>query len=512
MRTFALPPTKGAYADYRMSTSHTPGPKSTAPRNPGATDSRLAANGRQADGRHLDGHANGCPEATALPKIVTEVPGTRSRALFEAEQQHIAPGRQRISQLAGVAFDHGAGATLTDVDGNVYLDFFAGVAVASLGHGHPALAQALARQSSRLIVGTFATPERAEAFRMLSEEAPAGLSRAHLYSGGAEAVEAALRLARSATKRHEVLGFWGGFHGKTAGVMGLIGDESKQGYGPLAAGQYLVPYADCYRCPFKMEYPGCGMYCVDFARQQLKRSSAGALAAVVAEPMQGTAGNVIPPDDYMPALKELAREHGALLIADEMITGFGRTGKMWGVEHSGVSPDIMTVGKGMGSGFPVSGVLLGEELGRSEPFSKPSASSSSYGGNPLAAVAVAQTLRTIRDERLIENSATVGAFLLERLARLKEKYEFVGDVRGKGLMIGIDLVRDRGSKQALGRSVTETIFKEALRRGLLVMGYFARMRINPPLVITREQAEAGAEILDEVFAHVRDHIDWRSAP
>jgi 4-aminobutyrate aminotransferase / (S)-3-amino-2-methylpropionate transaminase / 5-aminovalerate transaminase len=166
----------------------------------------------------------------------------------------------------------------------------------------------------------------------------------------------------------------------------------------------------------------------------------------------------------------------------------------------------------MGSGFPVSGVLLSEELGRSEPFGKPSASSSSYGGNPLAAVAVAETLRTIEREGLIANSAVVGAFLLDRLMRLREKYEFIGDVRGKGLLIGVDLVRDRKTKEMLGRSITETIFKEALKRGLLVMGYFPRMRINPPLVITREQAETGAEILDEVFAHVRDHLDWRNGP
>lgn len=492
-----------------MSTSDTPTPESSSSR----TVSRTSRAAVVAVDRHQSSDdANDRSEAKALPKIISEVPGARSRELFDDEQRHIAPGRQRISQLAGVAFDHGAGAMLTDVDGNVYVDFFAGVGVASLGHGHPALAQALSRQASRLIVGTFATAERAEAFRMIGEAAPVGLNRAHLYSGGAEAVEAALRLARSATKRHEALSFWGGFHGKTGGVIGLIGDESKQGYGPLPGGQYSVPYADCYRCPFKMEYPKCGLYCVDFARQQLKRSSAGALAAVVAEPMQGTAGNVIPPDDYMPALKALAREHGALLIADEMITGFGRTGRMWGVDHSGVKPDIMTVGKGMGSGFPVSGVLLSEKLGRSEPFGKPSASSSSYGGNPLAAVALATTLRAIRDERLVKNSATVGAFLLNRLMRLKEKYEFVGDVRGRGLMIGIDLVRDRKSRETLGRSVTETIFKESLKRGLLIMGYFPRMRINPPLVITREQAEAGAEILDEVFAHVRDHVDWRCAP
>jgi 4-aminobutyrate aminotransferase / (S)-3-amino-2-methylpropionate transaminase / 5-aminovalerate transaminase len=446
-----------------------------------------------------------------LPNIKTAVPGPRSREIFADEQSHIAPGRQRISLLAGVAFDHGDGATLTDADGNVYVDFFAGVAVASLGHGHPGLAQALAHQASRLMVGTFATRERAEAFRLLAEVAPGNLKRAHLYSGGAEAVEAALRLARSATKKHEAVSFWGGFHGKSGGVMGLIGDESKHGYGPLQGGQYQVPYADCYRCPFKLEYPSCGLYCVDFARQQVKNSSTGAVAAIVAEPMQGTAGNVIPPDDWMPAIKSVAKDIGALLIADEMITGFARTGKMWGVEHSGVQPDIVTVGKGMGSGFPVSGVLLSDELGTAEPFSKPSASSSSYGGNPLAAVAVAETIKAIRSQNLIENSRTVGAAMLNRLLEFTEKYEFVGDVRGKGLMIGLDLVRNRDTRELLSRKVTELIFKESLKRGLVIMGYFPRVRINPPLVITEAQAEAGVAILDEVFAHVRDHVDWRAA-
>src|SRR5216684_4321216 len=403
-----------------------------------------------------------------LPSITTPIPGPRSREIFADEQRYVAPGRQRISLLAGVAFDHGEGATLTDADDNVYLDFYAGVAVASLGHGHPALSRALAHQAS-------------------------------------------LRLARSATKKHEIVGFWGGFHGKTGGVIGLIGDESKQGYGPLPGGRYQVPYADCYRCPFKLEYPSCGLSCVDFAREQIKNSSAGDIAAIIVEPIQGTAGNVIPPDDWMPAIKSVAKDEGALLIADEMITGFGRTGKMWGVEHSGVTPDIVTVGKGMGSGFPVSGVLMSDELGRAEPFSKPSASSSSYGGNPLAAVAVSETIKAIRDERLVENSRKVGAILLARLNALKEKYEFVGDVRGKGLLIGIDLVRNLKTKALMSRRVTEVIFREALKRGLLLMGYFPRVRINPPLVITEAQAEAGAGILDEVFAYLRDHVDWRVA-
>ena len=194
-----------------------------------------------------------------------------------------------------------------------------------------------------------------------------------------------------------------------------------------------------------------------------------------------------------------------------MITGFGRTGKMWGVDHTGVQPDIVTVGKGMGAGFPVSGVLMSEQLGKSEPFGKPSASSSSYGGNPLAATAVAETIKIIKEDKLVENSRKVGGQMLHRLNTLKEKYEFIGDVRGKGLLIGIDLVRDLKTREPLSRKVTEQIFMEALRRGIVTMTYFPRVRINPPLVITEEQAETGVAILDEVFAHVRDHMDWRAA-
>ncbi len=446
-----------------------------------------------------------------LPSVKTAIPGPESRKIFDEEQKFIAPGRQRVSLLAGIAFDHGDGATLTDADGNTYIDLYAGIAVASLGHAHPRVTKAVSKQAGRLTVGTFATRERAEAFRLISEVAPPSLNRSHLFSGGAEAVEAALRLARSATKKHEVVSFWGGFHGKTGGVLGLIGDESKKGYGPLPGGRYQVPYADCYRCPFKLKHPSCGLLCVDFARDQIKNSSAGEVAAVLVEPMQGTAGNVIPPDDWLPAIQSVAKEINALLIADEMITGFGLTGKMWGVEHTGVQPDIVTVGKGMGAGFPVSGVLMSEELGKSEPFGKPSASSSSYGGNPLAATAVAETIKTIRDEKLVENSRKVGGQMLHRLTALKEKYEFIGDVRGKGLLIGIDLVRDLKTREPLSRKVTEQIFMEALRRGIVTMTYFPRVRINPPLVITEQQAETGMAILDEVFAHVRDHIDWRAA-
>ncbi len=396
----------------------------------------------------------------------------------------------------------GRGCTLFDADGNEYLDFFAGVAVASLGHSHPRFVAGLSDQLQRLTVGSFTTEVRVALVKLLAELAPGGLKRTQLYSGGAEAVEAAVRLAKSYTKKHEIVGFWGGFHGKTGGVMGLIGDEWKQKWGPLAPGTHLVPYADCYRCPFKLSYPQCGMFCVEFIRKSLKINTAGALAAIIIEPMQGTAGNVVPPPEFLPAVADIARENDALLIVDEMITGFGRTGSMFACDHTDTEPDVMTIGKGFGSGFPVTGLMSTDEITASYPFAKPSSSSSSYGGNPLGAAAALTTVETILDEDLVENSERVGAVLLHGLRQLQEKYEFIGDVRGAGLLIGMDLVKDRQSKQPLAAAITEEIFRAALRRGLLLMGYFARIRINPPLVLTESEARDGVAILDEVFAEV----------
>jgi 4-aminobutyrate aminotransferase-like enzyme len=422
--------------------------------------------------------------------------------LHADERELIAPGLQRIAQLSELAFASGSGCTLVDVDGNEYLDFFAGVAVASLGHSHPRFVAAVREQLESLIVGSFTSEVRLRLLKLLASLAPGSLRRTQLYSGGAEAVEAALRLAKAYTKKHEVVGFWGGFHGKTGGVIGLIGDEWKQGWGPLPGGTYQVPYADCYRCPFKLTYPQCGMYCLDFVRQSLRVTTGGAIAAIIVEPMQGTAGNVVPPPEFLPGVRDIAREHDALLIADEMITGLGRTGRMFGCEHTGVEPDVMTIGKGLGNGFPVSGIMSTDEITAARPFANASASSSSYGGNPLAAAAALATVETIVDDGLAENAGRVGAVLLRELRHLQDRYELIGDVRGAGLLIGLDLVKDRRTKEPLGREVCERIFLGALRRGLLLMGYFSRVRINPPLVLTETQARDGVAILDEVFAEV----------
>ncbi len=423
-----------------------------------------------------------------------------SRQLYREEQRFMSPGLQEVSQLAQLTVKEGQGCWLYDMEGHRYLDFMAGVAVCSLGHSHPNYVRALKDQLDKVTVGSFTSENRVELLRLITSLSPQGLDKIQLYSGGAEAVEAAIRLARAYTKKYEILSFWGGFHGKSGGVLGLIGDPFKQGWGPVHPGLHLAPYADCYRCPFNMKHPGCGLFCLDFVRKVIANNTTGSLAAIIVETIQGTAGNVVPPAEFLHGLVEIAHENNALLIADEMITGFGRTGKMFGSNHSGILPDIMTIGKGMGNGFPISGLLSSTEITAARPFSKPSSSSSSYGGNPLAATAALATVRTIVDDSLVENSRQVGDFLLQGLRRLQEKYSFIGDVRGRGLLIGIELVKDRKTKEPLDKSFTKQLFLETLSRGLIGMNYKPNFRINPPLTLTLEEAEIGLNIIDDVFA------------
>src|SRR2546426_2034946 len=371
----------------------------------------------------------------------------------------------------------GVDCTLIDEDGHEYIDFIAGIAVGSVGHCHPHYVEALKRQVERLTFGSFTTETRAKFLDLVASVTPEGLTRIQMFSGGAEAVEAALRLAHAATGKAEVLGFWGGFHGKTAGVLPLLGSEFKHHLGPFVPGRYSSPYADCYRCPFKLRFPDCGIACAEFVRDVIRYQTAGEIAAIIVEPIQGTAGNVVPPDGFLRAVQAIAREHDALLIADEMLSGFGRTGAMWGCEHDGVVPDIMTVGKGMGGGFPLSGVISTSELTSKKPWSNPSASSSSYGGNPLAAAAGLAALQIIVKEDLVANPDRVGRAMLAGLEAMKDKHRCVGEVRGKGLMLGIELVADRKSKEPIAREFTRTLYQECLRRGA---GALASTHTPPP--------------------------------
>ncbi|CAN5307230.1 acetyl ornithine aminotransferase family protein [soil metagenome] len=434
----------------------------------------------------------------------TAVPGPKSTELREREDAILAPGLQGYATMSGIVADHAEGSAITDVDGNTFLDLIGGIGVGALGHSHPSVTRAITDQVKKISVGSLTSTPRVELGERVAAHAPApGLDRLQLYTSGAEAVESALRLAKARTGKYELVSFWGGFHGKTAGAMSLLGTTGKRGLGPFAGGAHQIPYADCYRCPLSLTHPSCGLACVELGRKQLRASSTGQVAAFIVEPMQGTAGNVIPPDDFLPAVRALADENDALLIADEMITGFGRTGKYWGIEHSGVRPDIVTVGKAFGGGFPLSGVLTTTEIAQTRPWSLPSGSSSSYGGNALGAAAGVAALRAIDEERLVDNAAAVGAILLRELESFVDEYPFVGHVSGRGMFLRVELVRDKRTKEPLDRALTERIFHDLVARGLLTMAYSASFRLQPALTMDEATARSAIAILREVFDELK---------
>lgn len=444
------------------------------------------------------------------PVIVTEIPGPKSRELRAREDAHVAPGLQGYAVMSGIAVDHARGSIVTDVDGNTFVDLIGGIGVGALGHGHPAVVAAIAEQVQRASVGSFTSRARVELAEHVASRAPSKkLRRLQLYSAGTEAVESALRLAKSHTKKSEFVAFWGGFHGKTMGALSLMSGAFKAGLGPMVPGAHLVPYADCYRCPIGSAYPSCGLGCVEIARKQIARASAGGVAAVVVEPMQGTAGNVVPPDEWLPAIASVAKELDALLVADEMITGFGRTGRYWGVDHSGVEPDILTIGKAFGGGFPLSGVLTTDAIASAAPWSNPSGSSSSYGGNPLAAAAGRAAVRAIDDDDLVERSARVGRKIRDELLAFVDAYPFVGFVDGRGLFLRVELVRDKATKEPLGKRATRRIFDACVQRGLLTMSYAPSFRIQPALTIDEGIADGALAVLREVFDRATEEGWWR---
>ena len=425
------------------------------------------------------------------------IPGPRTRSAWEREQPTIGPGLQQVVLWSQLSIARGEGTLLFDQDGRRYLDFFGASGVNSIGHAHPHWVEAMTRQMSEWTVGGFGSNARVQMLDALRAVLPPQLDRVQLYSTGAEAVEAALRLAKSYTKKFEFLSFWNGFHGKTMGALALT-DGEKRGLGPAAPGFHSTPYAYCSQCTLSLQFPACEFACVDHGRERLRRDSAGALAGVIVEPVQGRAGNLVPPEGYMKELRRLADDHEALLIIDETLTGFGRTGRMFCFEYDGVMPDIMIVGKGMGGGYPVTAVISSSKIMSAAPYANPSHSSSSYGGFPVACRAVHATLEIFEREGLVENAATVGAQITAGLRGLMGAVPMVRNVQGRGLMIGIELgsPEDRRplSKEQLGE-----VYKALARRGLLVMVSGSSIRLYPPLNVAAEIAREAVGILDEVL-------------
>ncbi len=441
----------------------------------------------------------------------TEVPGPRSRAIRAREDQALAPGLQGFALMAGIVVDQARGSAITDVDGNTFIDIIGGIGVNGLGHSHPKFVKAIQDQVEKASVGSFTSEARVDLLERIAEHRPAkDVYRVQLYSGGSEAVESALRLAKCHTGKYEFVSFWGGFHGKTMGVLSLMGLSFREGMGPMVPGSHIVPYANCYRCPLNLKYPSCGIACGELARKQIKNSSAGKVAALIVEPMQGSAGNVIPAPEFLPVLRSIADEIGALLIIDEMITGFGRTGKYWGAEHSGVKADIVTIGKQFGGGVPVSGLIARDDISQAKPWSNPSGSSSSYGGNPLVSAAAAASMRVIDEEGLVENARKMGEHFLRKLKPFEDRYPFVGEVRGVGLFLAIELVQDKITKAPLPTPLCKHIFMECLKRGLLTMSYTASFRIQPAMTIDEATIDNAVAILTEVFEELKRSGKWKS--
>ena len=436
-----------------------------------------------------------------IPSILSAIPGPASLARYERERALIAPGLQSVTQWARVSFSHGRDCALFDVDGNAILDFMAGIGVCSIGHAHPRHVSAIAEQAGRLAAGGFTSEPRIRLLEILRTILPPSLSRMQFYSGGAEAVEAALRLARCATGKSMVIGFWGGYHGKTEGTRPLSEGE-QVGYGLPSPGVVLAPYASPRHSPLGSDGDVVARHAT-FLREMIAHGTNRDIAAIIVEPVQGRGGNIVPPPGFLRAVRDVAREVGALFICDEMITGFYRTGPAFAFMHEDCVPDILIMGKGFGNGYPISGVATTDEIASSEPWAKPSGNSSSYGGNALACAAALATVQVLQDERLGENAAEVGGHMLRRLRRLVERSPIVADVRGKGLLLGIELTAEGSGHEPLPREEVKRIFLQLLARGLLVMPSGSSLRINPPLTMTRELADAGCDILEEVLVPTR---------
>lgn len=417
---------------------------------------------------------------------------------WSAELAIMGPGISEAVAWAGLVIDHAEGTRLTDIEGNSYLDLMGGAGVNLIGHSHPAYITALTQQLNAWQIGAHASRARLDALRDLAALLPAALDRVQFYSSGAEAVESAIRVAKSATGKFEILSFWGGFHGRTAAALAATGG-ARTGLGPAMPGVHTTPYANCYRCPLKTTYPGCGLACVDHARDALREQSSGSLAAILVEPVQGRSGNVVPPPGYLTALRELAAEHDALLICDESMTGLGRTGTALASQHDNVTPDIAILGKGLGNGYPVSAVAAPTALMEAGPYGKPSASSSSYGGFPLACAAVSAVTRTVREQHLADRTAALGATLLDHLRDLIPTTGIVGEIRGQGLAIGIELVTDQTSRKPLPKAHLRKVFTDLLEHGVLVMTGGSTLRLYPPLTTTADELDQAADALAKVL-------------
>jgi 4-aminobutyrate aminotransferase len=441
-------------------------------------------------------------DRTSLPEIKTTLPGPKAKALIERDEAVVSPSYTRGYPLV---IKRASGASVEDVDGNLFLDCAAGIAVNSTGHSHPDVVRAITDQAQRFLHMS-GTDFYYDVQVRLAEELAAivpieGGARSFFGNSGTEAVEACIKLARYATGRANIIAFFGGFHGRTMGALALTASKpiQRRGFGPFMPGVLHAPFADCYRCPLGLKPETCEAECLDFIDHQLfmHLTTPEEVAAMVIEPIQGEGGYVVAPTQFLERLRELTTAHGILLVVDEVQSGMGRTGKMFAIEHAGVKPDAIAIAKGVASGMP-----LGVAVARADLMTwPPGAHASTFGGNPVSCAAALATIKLLK-ESLIANAADVGTHLMAGLTALMDAHPLIGDVRGRGLMVGVELVRDRTTKE---RAIEErdAVVNAAFRRGLLVLGAGKNaIRFSPPLVLTRDQADTAIRVFGEALTDV----------
>jgi 4-aminobutyrate aminotransferase len=435
------------------------------------------------------------------PDIKTALPGPKARAIIEKDNTFVSPSYTRDYPFV---IARGEGAVVEDVDGNRFLDCAAGIAVNSTGVSHPDVVKAITEQAQKFIhmSGTdFYYEPQVQLAETLAGLVPIdGPVRAFFANSGTEATEAALKMSRYSTKRQGIIAFLGAFHGRSMGSLSLTASKAiqRRGFAPFLPGVYHAPYPDTYR--FKGSADECAEASLSYIRDQIfvHLISPDEVAAIVVEPVQGEGGYIVPPKAFLQGLRDLTREHGIVFVCDEVQSGMGRTGRMFALEHFGIRADVVNIAKGIASGLP-----LGITCARAEIMAwPPGAHASTFGGNPVSCAAANATIKLLR-EQLIANAATVGAHLVDGLRELQKKHTLIGDIRGMGLMIGVELVKDRKTKE---RAVDErnAVVQAMFKRGVLILGAGRNaVRLAPPLVLSKEQADSVISALDESLAEIR---------
>ncbi len=437
-----------------------------------------------------------------LPVLLTPLPGPKAREVIARDAQFVSPSYTRGYPFVA---KRGRGAMLEDVDGNLFLDFAAGIAVVSTGHCHPRVVEAIQKQAAELIhiSGTdFYQPNLVELAQRLAAVAPGKEAKKVFFgNSGTEAIEAAIKLARYHTRREKIIAFHGCFHGRTMGSLSLTASKAVQrmGFGSLLAGVFHIPYPNSYRCPYGNPSPCTCVEAATFLESEIFKRlvDPNEVAAVFIEPIQGEGGYLPASKEFLLELQRICRKHGILLVCDEVQSGMGRTGKWWASDHAGIEPDILCVAKGIASGMPLSATIARASVMDWRPGSH----ASTFGGNPVC-IAAALVTMDLLETQYIENARHIGEFLMKRMADWPSRHPIVGDVRGKGLMIGVEIVRDQKSKEPAG-DLREAIVDLAFEKGVLLLGAGENsIRIAPSLVVDEEQASFAAQTLEACIGEV----------